>query len=455
MRPSSTLPAFVAVGLLLAPLLSIAASFPDVPSTHPYRTAIEGLADRGVISGNPDGTFRPSDPVNRAALLKMLYKASGRTPGEHAGCFPDVERGSWYEPFVCDAVAQGFVKGYTDGTFKPSRQVSQSESIKMTLTVMGFAVPELTDDAGRSIPYGDVSLTAWYAKYVATALKAKMLPLSGQDTSMFYPDEPTSRGEAAAYIWAALRGASLQSSSAVSSAAVSSEAVSSAQSSSRKSVSSFDDTGASAHVLTMTFPFTDTQTFDKKQTFSYRFHLDTPMVASVTASPREGSTGDVNCTLFHLDKDGLSVEYYLGYVEAGICHLRTALAAGDYQLQLQPTVPNTSYLVETAVGKGDGNDGFSQAVSLDNGKSRTDFLDANDYEDWFTFTVTTQKQMTLSLTATDKLRCLIEPAANVDMYGFDEPTCNNPFLYPVGTYYVGIGHAYPGAVRQTYAIQLK
>ena len=65
---------------LLVPLLAQAVTFPDVPATHPFVQAIDGLVQMGVINGNPDGTFRPGDPVNRAAMLKMLYLASGKTP---------------------------------------------------------------------------------------------------------------------------------------------------------------------------------------------------------------------------------------------------------------------------------------------------------------------------------------------------------------------------------------
>ena len=136
--------------LLLAPLVAQvglptvalvqAGVFPDVPDTHVFRPAIEGLVQAGVISGNPDGTFRPSDPVNRAAMLKMLYLASGKTPAPASRtCFPDVQQGSWYESFVCDAAVQAYVKGYTDGTFKPERPVSRAEALKMVLVVFGMA----------------------------------------------------------------------------------------------------------------------------------------------------------------------------------------------------------------------------------------------------------------------------------------------------------------------------
>ena len=93
--------------LAVIPLAVSAISFPDVPSNYPHKAAIEALADRGVIGGNPDGTFAPHNPVDRASILKMLYKAANITPDlSKVKCMSDVAAGSWYETFVCDAVAR-------------------------------------------------------------------------------------------------------------------------------------------------------------------------------------------------------------------------------------------------------------------------------------------------------------------------------------------------------------
>jgi len=48
--------------LLLVPALAVAVKFPDVAGNYPHATAIEKLSERGIINGNPDGTFRPHDP---------------------------------------------------------------------------------------------------------------------------------------------------------------------------------------------------------------------------------------------------------------------------------------------------------------------------------------------------------------------------------------------------------
>ncbi len=442
---------------LLVPLLAQAVTFPDVPATHPFVQAIDGLVQMGVINGNPDGTFRPGDPVNRAAMLKMLYLASGKTPASTSvDCFPDVEEGSWYETYVCDAAAKGYVMGYAaDNTFKPARPVTRAEALKMVIVVFGINVGEAS--VTGSATYTDAPVDAWFASYVNSALQAGIIPLSGREyATTLSPNEPIDRAEAAAFIWNGTQSSAVSSASNSTSfdAATTSSAGSAAsQVSSRKKVD-LDDTGASARVFSLNFPFDDIQRFEGKTSFSYRFHADTSFVADVTAKIRDGQ-GGLTCTLFRLDADGMSTEYYLGYTEGAGCYLRSALSAGDYQLQLQPTVAGTEYVVETAVGSGDGNDGFSQAANLPFRLTRVGVLEDNDLEDWFTFTLTSEQKMTLSLTSADKLRCIINPSSNVDLFGFEGPGCNAAYTYPSGTYYVGIGHAFPKAQRQLYTIELK
>ncbi len=442
------------ISSLFVPLMAQAITFPDVPSTHPYATEINGLVEKGVISGNPDGTFRPSDPVNRAAMLKMLYLAAGTSAAAPSTvCFPDVPKGSWYESYVCDAAAKSYVKGYTDGTFKPSRPVSRAEAIKMIFAVMGLTM----EAASASVPYGDVATSAWYAPYVSSALARAVLPLRSHasDTTLS-PDEPIDRAEAAALIWNGMQ-AMTESASSVSSQAASagsSAASSVGQTSSRKQVN-VDDTGASAQVLTMTFPFTDMQQFKSKAPFSYRFHLDKTLVAEFTAQVRDGKPGGVTCTLFRLEHDGFSTEYYIGYVENNACYLRNALTAGDYQLQLSPTLPDTPYTVSSKVAQGDNNDGFSEAVEIPYGKARTEYVESNDLQDWYKFTVRQERQMRFGLTSADNLSCIIMPSSDVDLFGFEGPACNANYTYPIGTYYVGIGHGNPKALRQTYTVELK
>lgn len=144
---------------------AFAANFSDIAGSS-NKLAIEYLSDNGVIKGYADGTFKPWNSINRAELSKILVTATHTEPNseEYHGCFSDVST-QWFAPYICYAKAQGWVKGYADGTFKPSNPVNTAEALKMILNAQGI---ELSGTA-ESNTFSDVDGGAWYAAYVETA----------------------------------------------------------------------------------------------------------------------------------------------------------------------------------------------------------------------------------------------------------------------------------------------
>lgn len=463
--------------LVFLPSFATAAKFPDVPATYAHAHDIERLSDMNVIGGNPDGTFRPHDPVNRAAMLKMLYQAAKKTPARVGGCFPDVQEGSWYELYVCDAATHGYVQGYVaaDGTktFKPAQAVTRAEALKLTLTVLG--IPEADLNAAVSM-YADVGATDWHARYVHTALVYTILPIPGQELPNFSPGKILERGEAAAYVWNALEATRTlpASSSSVSSAAPtpSEAAASSALSELEKRAAAALKTIAQEEAAlkrtqdntkTVTFPFSDKGTFDGKTTRSYLFRTSAVTTVEILSTITDWTMGTMTCRLYLLGRSGFSQEYYLGFEDGKNCIIRAALSPGNWRLELTPAKLSPPFTVNTKLITGDGNDGFSQAAALPIGQVRTDELGESDLEDWFKFSIPSDpttvenggRQMTVSLASTLRPGCTIYPLDNVDVYGFVNPECEHKYLYPPGDYMISIRHAQPLTIRQSYTILIK
>lgn len=459
----------------LAPTLAGAVRFPDVPATYPHREAVEQLSDMDVISGNPDGTFRPTDPVNRAAMLKMLYLAAKRFPERAGGCFPDVASKSWYENYVCDAVLQGFVKGYDnpDGTksFNPGRPVTRAEAIKMTLAVLGIAEADMEVDVNM---YSDVAATDWFARYVHTALAVKLLPIPGQEGPQFAPHTLLERGQAAAYIWNGLQAQVVARLTEV----LKNEEVK-AQEAEEKVLTELEKkTQATLKVLqheedalkkakensqSVTAPFGDTRTTSGKSPFAYEFIVTDSQTLAIDVTVLSPSTSGASCRLYHLGKSGFSQEYYLGFEEGLHCTLRVAVSPGNWQLQVLPKAADTKYTVLAKNITGDGNDGFAQAKILQIGNSRTDLLGEGDLEDWFTFAVLADtktveaggRELLIRAIGNTLLGCLVYPMADVDLFGFKGPECGRKYLFPPGNYMVGVRHTGLAGVAQPYTIEVK
>lgn len=439
-------PVLYAMICTLAGLLSIGAAarqFPDVPIGHMYAVPIEELVSAGVIGGNPDGNFAPSRSVNRAEMLKMLYAATGREPDPaNVRCFPDVVSSSWYEPYVCDAAAQRFVSGYPDGMFRPGNPVNRVEALKMIAEVFGFDVGVLSEQ-GRSFlsQLTDVSVSEWYAPYLAHAYIAGVLPIAGQDASRFLPGQALLRGESAAMVHNALQAhRRIQQ-----------------QTSSTGRGERIVDDAIEDNVVQISFPFVIQEAFGGRNVRAYTFSLASTTVVAIEASLQAGQTGEVRCTLYRMEESGFSERYFLGTVEGKSCYILAAVGAGEYQLQLQSTNADAAFTLRAEQGTGDGNDGFIEAQQLPIGTPRTHTIAANNLQNWYMFRVAdlAGRHMKLELSNSAQLRCIVYAMDDVDIFGFAGPECNEFYTYPEGTYYVSVGRAAPRSLPLTYTIILR
>ena len=91
------------------------------------------LYRRAVIGGYPDGEFKGQKSVNRAEAAKFLLLSRFGEVSEAAnsGQFKDVLDGQWYTKYVVTAANKGIINGYEDGTFKPGDTVNTAEFLKM------------------------------------------------------------------------------------------------------------------------------------------------------------------------------------------------------------------------------------------------------------------------------------------------------------------------------------
>jgi len=102
-------------------------SFSDVSSSHPFFTEIEWLASTGITTGYPDHTFHPSAPVERQAMAAFLYRYAG-SPAFTApvtASFSDVPVGAPFRLEIEWLAQTGITTGYPDGTFHPSANVER------------------------------------------------------------------------------------------------------------------------------------------------------------------------------------------------------------------------------------------------------------------------------------------------------------------------------------------
>jgi len=145
--------------------------FLDLNSSYKYFESIKFLKDNQVINGYPDGTFRPNNTLKRAELAKIVVLSSKIPVVTARNCFPDLDPSQWYAEYVCAAKASGLVQGYVDGTFKPSRDISRAEAIKIMAEAEDFDLDQNVTDV-----FLDVQINDWFYDYANVSKTLGVLP---------------------------------------------------------------------------------------------------------------------------------------------------------------------------------------------------------------------------------------------------------------------------------------
>ena len=83
------------------------------------------MAARGITTGYGDGTFRPSDSVNRDAMAAFFYRNAGspQFAAPAASPFKDVPANSQFYKEIAWLAEQGITKGWDDGTYRPGEPI--------------------------------------------------------------------------------------------------------------------------------------------------------------------------------------------------------------------------------------------------------------------------------------------------------------------------------------------
>lgn len=109
-------------------------AFPDVPMDHPFCAYIRDAAKVGVFEGYGDGTFRPTDPISRqtaAAILHRFPEWAWVAVDCEPPLYSDVSAASPFCEQIVHLSNMGVINGYADGTFKPTQIVNRQHFVAM------------------------------------------------------------------------------------------------------------------------------------------------------------------------------------------------------------------------------------------------------------------------------------------------------------------------------------
>jgi hypothetical protein len=169
---------------------------------HWAAEAVGRLAGMGIVSGCPDGTFKPENAITRAEVTAMMVRALKLAPGsENDLKFKDnASIPAWARGVVAAAAREGLVKGspQPDGTvtFEPARSVSRAEMAALAVRMLEKKVGAV---APAELRFSDANRIPQWARASVGAAVAKGIVIGYPDNT-FRPDKPVTRAEAAAMI---------------------------------------------------------------------------------------------------------------------------------------------------------------------------------------------------------------------------------------------------------------
>ena len=144
-------------------------SFSDIKDGAWCCRAVSTLTNMGIIKGYTDGTFRPNADITRAELATIIARFAKLDVNTKT--FSDIN-GHWAQKSIELAAGNGWINGYTDGTFRPNKSIIRAETFAMINRVLDRqteSVSDLLPTSEMNMWSDNLNENAWYYKDVQEA----------------------------------------------------------------------------------------------------------------------------------------------------------------------------------------------------------------------------------------------------------------------------------------------
>lgn len=170
---------------------SAAKNFPDVNTQ--YSKEVQFLVENNVVSGFPDGTFRPNEEVTRGQAAAFIARALTLDGEKRETPFPDVSEDYRFSGYIDSASKEGIITGYPDGTFRPDVKVTRAQMAIMLSRA--FTIKPTPD---FSITFTDVRMGAEANEAIQLIADARIS--TGYPDKTFRPNNHLTRIEFALFV---------------------------------------------------------------------------------------------------------------------------------------------------------------------------------------------------------------------------------------------------------------
>lgn len=193
--------AVFSMGIMISkpPITYAQATFSDVQG-HWAQPCIEQLTQKQMISGYPDGSFKPSANVTRAEFAAMIRKAFPNA-GEvrTGGQFADVPANYWAADAIRQAYKTGFLSGYPGQLFQPTQKIPRSQVLVSLANGLKYSPTRPVADV-LNTAFADATGIPSYGRDAIAAATERQLVVNYPNVRSLKPNQLATRAEVAAFL---------------------------------------------------------------------------------------------------------------------------------------------------------------------------------------------------------------------------------------------------------------
>lgn len=161
--------------------------YKDTPDDLWSVTAISYMSKLGMVKGYPDGNFMPRAAITRAEFAAMATRFADISAGSKT--FTDVSKDHWAYDVIQKAAGAGWISGYPDGSFKPDQPITRAEVVAITNRMLNRFADEAYVDAHQDkiLQFKDMNKGMWsyYPVVEATNGHGYERKANGKDETWF------------------------------------------------------------------------------------------------------------------------------------------------------------------------------------------------------------------------------------------------------------------------------
>ncbi|EOP71382.1 S-layer homology domain-containing protein [Bacillus cereus] len=191
-KPKQTLTRAESTAVIVK-LLDYGYVFDDVPPSYWAYKDIKRLKELKIVSGKGNGIFGPEDRLTREQFLAMIVLQQGYKIVKDQETFKDVPKSKWSNQYVETAIKEGIIekKEYGD-SFKPEQEIPREEMAIIIAKVLKLK------EVNEEIKFGDKGEFTKNPKLIAALIQAKII--SGYPDGTFKPKQTLTRAESTAVV---------------------------------------------------------------------------------------------------------------------------------------------------------------------------------------------------------------------------------------------------------------